>query len=562
MKESLAVPSEVARQLMLAGASDEVLIQALAPHVEQGETVERLITAFLKHDHHLPSEVRVRAQVRWYRRAIAAGHLWALYEAGSLWDFAGSQGSLPRFASKTSADEDSVSSEEARQWVIRAAELGHRRACLEAARWNLEDVRAVGWLRVFYGDGVFVQEADRVELAAAALWLARLLDDAGEPEAGDWYRIAAMCPRWADSDLHGATWVEAASEYALWAHEGGNPDLCGAWAFRVLENAADEGPGTRGYMATEWKTYRNDWQLALGEESARVRILWHLLAEHDLPEWQRMEIAVLLTNSWRFGQADVEHVRGALGERAIRSLTLSQLLPSVRAQHTQGLEVPINAKHAWAAVHWLLADAVPAAFRFAGLEDEAADFMRLVPDEIKGVSRWEWVNAAEEFDGWRRLYQSDRGDGTSQPWDYSLAEAASFRRVTNEWISDLTDQAGLGERRSLFQTARPPRREDWVEVDLREVRWRLLRGQQAWLGMCCATASAGEADAWIGWWDDASRLVVFALQGVLRSLCYGSGTDWLTEAAIPTESRKQWKVLGDAYELAFTTFVDQAPALH
>lgn len=65
MKESLAVPSEVARQLMLAGASDEVLIQALAPRVEQGETVERLITAFLKHDHHLPSEVRVRAQVRW-----------------------------------------------------------------------------------------------------------------------------------------------------------------------------------------------------------------------------------------------------------------------------------------------------------------------------------------------------------------------------------------------------------------------------------------------------------------------------------------------------------------
>lgn len=472
MKEPLAVASEVARELILAGASDEVLIQALAPHVEQGETVERLITELLSQDHQLPREVRVRAQVRWYRRAIDVGHLWALYEAGSLWDFAGSHDSLYRLRHGESRGEDTVSPEEARHWVIRAAEQGHRRACLEAARWNLEDARAAGWLRAFYGDGVFVQESDRVELAAAALWLARLLDKAGDPEAGDWYRIAAMCPPWADSDVHESSWVEAASEYALWIHGQGDQDLCSAWAFRVLENAADQGPVDRGYMVTEWKTYRNDWQLAAGEEVARVRIMWHLLAEHDLPEWQKVEIALLLTNSWRFGQSDSEHVRGALGDQAIRSLTLSQLLPPVTALRVQDLEVPINAKHAWAAVHWLLADAVPAAFRFAGLEDEAADFLRLVPDEIEAVSRWEWVNAAEDFDGWRRLYQADRGEDTSKPWDHSLAEAAGFRRIATEWVSDLTDRVGLGERPNLFQTARPPHREDWLGVDLREIRWR------------------------------------------------------------------------------------------
>lgn len=573
LEESIATATEVMRELILAGVPDEVLIQALAPHVEQGETAERLITELLKQDHHIPSEVRVQAQVRWYRRAIEVGHLWALYEAGSLWGGSGSQHSDRILRPGVPSGEENVSSEEARQWVIQAAEQGHRRACLDAALRNLEDARAVGWLRVFYGDGTFVHEApsprytqgsqnsfyrdksfDRVELAVAALWLARLLDKAGDPEAGDWYRISALCPPWSAPDiLYGESWIQAASEYALWEHKQDNPDLCAAWAFRVLENAANKGPSDRSYMASEYKTYRNSWQLTLREEAARVNVMWHLLEEHDLPEWQRMDIALLLTNSWGFGQDESERIRGDLSDQVIQSLTLSQLLP-VTTQRIQGLEVPINAKHAWAAVRWLLTEAVPAAFRFAGLEDVAADFLRLVPDDLKGVTSWEWMSAAENFEGWPHMYRSNPGDGTSQPWDYS-----SFERIANQWIRDLTDRAGLGERRSLFQTAWPPKNEDWLEEDLHAMRWRLLRGQQAWLGMYCATANVGEAEAWIAWWDDASRLVVFALQGALRSLCYDKGTDWLANAAFPYN---QWSALKDAYKLSFTTFVDQATALN
>lgn len=561
MNESPAGLDEVFCELILADASDGALIQALTPHIRPGETVERLITELLRQDHRLPGEVRVRAQVRWYRRAMDAGHLWALYEAGSLWSSGGSHDSLGHPRQGEPGDEDTVSADEARNWVIRAAEQGHRRACLEAAHWNPEDARADGWLRTFYGNGVFDDELDRVERATAALWLARLLDTAGNPEAGDWYRIAAMCPPWTDFDAYQSSWVEAAAGYALWSHSQGDPDLCGAWAFRVLENAANQGPGDRGYLATEWKIYRDDWQVTAGKEAARTHVMWHLLAEHDLPEWQKAEIALLLTNSWRFDQSDSEKIQAALGNQTIQSLTLSQLLPAITAQRIQGLEVPINAKHAWAAVHWLLADAVPAAFRFAGLEEEAADFQELVPDDIKGTTRWQWMIAAESFEGWQRLYQADRERDSSQPWEYWLAEAASFRKIASEWVRDLTERVGLGERQNLFQTARPTDGEDWLEVDLHEIRWRFLRGRRAWLGMYCATANAGDADEWIGWWDDASKLVVYALQGAFGNLGHRLRVSWFAGDAIPDEIHEQWKVLEDAYELAFTTFVDQAAAL-
>lgn len=468
----------------------------------------------------------------------------------------------------TSANEETASLDKESRQLAEAAELGDRNAYLQAALRNPEDPRAVDWVRAFYGDGVPTGQADRYELPAAALCLARLLNQAGDPEAGEWYRTAALWPRWGDPHGAGTSWVAAAAEYALWAHEQGNMDLCSAWAFRVLEDTADEGPSDRSYMAQERKIYRNTWQLAREKEVARAQIMRHLLTEHDLPEWQRMEILLLLTSGRWFGQADAEDVQAALGGHAVQPVMLDALLPPAVTQPVESLDVPMNVRHAWAAVHWLLADAVPAPFRFVGLEEEAEEFRRLVPDDIKQASRYDWVSAAEQFDGWRQLYASGSVDDTAGTRGRAPAEAASFGRLSERWIRNLTHQAGLGERPCPFETAKSVEREDWVHSDSLDAHWRLLRGQPAWLGMYQATAEAGEADEWIAWWDEASRFVVLALQGALRRLSHDLGTDWLTEAGtdvlgrpLPEDVREQWQTLGDAYELAFTTFLNRAPAL-
>lgn len=569
-------PNDIIRDLVMAGAPDEELIAAATIYAVEGKTIERVITTAL--DHHLPLDVCLRQQVRWYRRAVNDNQIWAMYEAGTLWSLDGSDDSrrsrqltndmppnawkqeslepteIPKATNAEIELNDFVSAEEARQWIVQAAEHGLRRACLEAACWNLDDERAAGWLRTAFGDGDGDTELGRHELAATALWLARVLDKVGDPEAGTWYRTAVECPPWSVSDDYGASWVEAVCEYALWAHKQGDERLCTAWAYRLLENAADSGPDDRNYLESEYKTYRYAWQMARDAEFARHQIMHHLLTEHELPAWQKLEIALLLRNDRRFGQETWDVVRIALDAQTMKSLTLSRFVTVGMARHARVLDVPITIEHAWATISWLLEEAVPAVFRFVGLEQDATNFARLVPADLRRADLWEWQSEVERFEDGKELTRSM--ESLSYP-DGIL----SFDRTAQRFVADVVTRAGLGERRSLFKTLERDYHEDFAELGLTSSRWVLLRGDPAWLGMYCATAAEGTADQWMAWWNCASGIVTSTIMGALLTLGRELNIDWTARIAFNDPIKDLWRELGDTFERSSSLFLERAGGL-
>lgn len=537
--------SFIIRELILAGATEEELIATAMSYAVGGKTVERVIITAL--DHYLPEDVRLREQIRWYRRAVNDNQVWAMYEGGTLWSMFGSDDSIPI------GPIDHVSAEEARQWIAQAADHGLRRACLEAACWHLDDERAAGWLRTAFGAGDQDTWSRQHEPALIALWLARALDKVGDPEAGKWYRTAVERPPWSVSDNHGASWVEAVSEYALWAHRQGNEGLCTALAYRLLEDAADNGPDDRRYLDSEYKTYRYDWQKAWDAEFARHQIMRHLLTEHELPSWQKMEIALLLTNDRRFGQETWGVVQAALDPQIMKSLTLRRFVTGGMARHVHVPHVPIKSEHAWAMISWLLEDVVPAVFRFVGLDQTATDFARLVPADFRRASYMEWRS---------EVMSILRGKEFAQPFIIlTRDERDNFNSTSPRLVDDAVNQAGLGERRSLFKSSELDDQENFVDLDLTISRWVLLRGDPAWLGMYCATAAEGTADEWMDWWSDASEIVVTTLMGALLILGHELNTDWTAKIAFNDPIAVRWRELGETLERKTALFLERAGAL-
>lgn len=538
--------NDTIRDLVMAGASDEELIAAVTSFAVRGKTIERVIITAL--DHRLPPDDRIRHQVRWYRRAVNDNQVWAMYEAGHRWRWDGSGGS------RSIRTDDHVSAEEARQWIAQAADNGLRRACLEAACWNLDDERAAGWLRTAYGDGGDDTDLRRDELAATALWLARVLDKVGDPEAGTWYRTAVECPPWSVSDEFGSSWVEAVCEHALWAHKQGDERLCTALAFRLLENAANSGPDDRNYMEGEYKTYRYDWQLASNAEFARHKIMHHLLTEHELPAWERLEIALLLSNDRRFGQETWDVVRAALDAQTMKSLTLSRIVTVGMARHARVPDVPINSAHAWATIHWLLEEAVPAVFRFVGREQDATIFERLVPADLRRADPRGWHSEIDRIEREYELIRSMESESIPDGW-------ISFWYTAQRFVADVVARAGLAECRNLFNTVERRYHEDFATLDLTSSRWVLLRGNPAWLGMYCATAAEGTADEWIAWWKCASRIVVTTLMGALLTLIRELDTDLTADMDFNDPLKDRWQELEATLERSSAVFLERAGAL-
>ena len=420
--------------------------------------------------------------------------------------------------------------------AARAGGTGVRPAAMAAAEHAPEDPRAEGWLRLAYGDGRPTVELDRDRLCAGAFRLASLLDEAGSDEALAWYRRAVEGPRWVvEEALDGASWEVAVAGLADWAHRHRDEALCAAWCWRLVEVAADEGAITRAYLDSEWKTYRYAWGSAHGRLSALSRALRHLLVEHDLSPDDRWDIAALLTDLGP-GRDDAGLFTHALGDLTAR-MSLRMLVPPPTDLPVPGNEVPVNARQVWALTHWLLADAVPACFRFAGLGPDAEAYGRAVPALPPGSGDLLSRRLRHDFDGWSRL----DGDGGTREGALTLAK-------------DLLETVGLSASRSPYATDRG--RSDPESLALGdEGTWRLLRGHPLWLAMFIAVTPQ-ERESWVRAWDFAGHELVRALVGCARR-CADEVGDVLPirgDAALGA----RWRILTEAFALALAEFVDAA----
>ncbi len=545
------------RKLVEAGASDDEIIAVARPLALDGKSVERVVIEVCDG----PPRILKRQLIRWYRKAAETDQVWALWEAGSRWHLGGSHGPRPGKRDSLSTrgydsidgvpDEEIVYEDEAQAWVIRAAELGMRRAALEAARWHPDDPRALEWLELAYGDGSVDDDLDAANLMASAFERARHLDSAGDPDAGRWYRRAVEGPPWEVFDLIEASWPEAVGSFAIWAHGQGDESLCAAWSYRLLENAANHGMHDRGLMESEYKTYRISYQLARGAESARVQIMRHLLTEHALPQHERFEVALLLANSRWLGDEDVEVITAAIGRHAT-SMSLTSLLPPGTDQQP-ARDAPLTPRQVWALTHWVLADAVPACFRFAGLSDEADQLTRLVPPLPAHKTAWDLRRQFEAFPGWGALEAHDGGCEVTWPGSQTFPEASKG------YVGMVLNAAGLAGQCSPFQTDRGAGDEDRVYRD-GDGSWRLLRGRRLWLGLYLTTAVDGRATDWVATWDTANLFLARALHGALDQVAAQVGAN-LTKGLGNSELRTRWVTLTDAFALSIREFVDASPVL-
>ncbi|WP_159623748.1 hypothetical protein [Ruania rhizosphaerae] len=238
--------TELIRDAVLSGRSDEYVLALAADVAGDGETREQVVIEALESPPGRRSDREEtlalnRSLIRWYRRAADLDQPWAMWRGGGRWGLSGSNGSLPQEHALT--ESEAVSSEEAIGWLHRAADHGIRPAAMSAAEASPDDPRAIDWLRLAYGDGLPTEDIDRNRLLDAAFMLASCLSESGDPEAGQWFRKSVECAPWENQiEFRTSSWEEAVAGYALWAHSNQNPSLCAAWCWRLVENAANLGP--------------------------------------------------------------------------------------------------------------------------------------------------------------------------------------------------------------------------------------------------------------------------------------------------------------------------------
>lgn len=499
-------------ELLLAmGADDDALAAAAAEIATEGISVEEIVLDTLRRVNETrPCEVHI---ARWYRRAVGLGQGWAMEHGGLMWSSTG----IPEWDPRPSepADTCSVSPREALGWLVKAADLGRPRACVHAAARLRSDPRALSWLRTAHEFGTALNPT---ELGAASLLLARILAETDDPEALVWFRSAAEQPQWGhldqpfdldDSQDHDLSWTQAVTRLARWAHDHDNDALCVAWSFRILESYALEGPQIRWDLDNTTSTeddLADDPLLrhALANEVAHVRTMRHLLTEHEISPRSQLEVALLLGGSRQFCREDAAMVRSALLPSGDLDLTVEQLDGGPRPRN-RAPRVVVHREHAWAALHWLLADVIPATLRHIGLGDSADRFAAQVPEHLRDDEQRSQVSeAVAEVDlNGITPHQSLHG---ARAWSLD----ALYEHVLPT-VRKALDWSGLGERRNQFcldGTAH----EDTAAVTLDGMSWRMMRGAPLWLAMRAATADDDDPDAWSRGWDEASGLLAYVLQ--------------------------------------------------
>ncbi len=532
---STADDHDAIRRLILAGASDAEIAEAADARRADGVSTERFVIEAIEHRRDFDLHT---ARVRWVRRAAADDQLWALERYGLKWASYGSRGALPWNRQESTDPGERVTDEEAQAWLARAADQGSRPGALAAIEWFHHDPRAAEWMERAWGDGKPDDSVTPRDLQYAAYQIATALARFSHPKAGAWFERAVAGKPWSRSTGPQTTsWVDALVGCALWFHQANDLDACLDWSFRVMEEAANRGPTDRAYLASEYKTYRDEWTETSHEEDARVRMMDHLLREHDLdPEAQREVLLLRVAAQTPPSRGSIMmrtplgDMASALGDPASRPIITQDALltPETAPLMDADLGRPISAAFAWAFTRWIIERAVPTLFVAAGHNLHARAYTALTPANLRDAEVYDWRHSLAQAGVWPDCSPAE-GHYTRPQGDRSDPNHFGLDRRRDEAVDATLRFAGLGAGFSVFRTEPPQLVEDWVwrdrtvgmmpEVDgVEEPEWRLLRDRTAWLGMLLAVEQQGKTDAWLQWWAVASTHLAAAVRDALARM--------------------------------------------
>ena len=430
----------VLQKLLFGNASDQRLLREAQKHAVDSKSAEEVICdaiCSLSAGWWSRREVD-RRLAPWVQRAAEDGQLWAVRWLG-----------LNGYG---------LASRQVReQYLAQLAATGDTRAVFRVLKEHPDDPRLPPWLRRVAREAKFQDERQ-----AAMLVLARMLDEAGDQEAGNWYDAACQYPGW-ESGETGTSWIAAVVERALRRHAAGDEEFCRQQAEMLLQEAAAAGPaaGPAPWADTSCDAEGNNrWAM----EQARQTLLGHLLLEHELDPGQKNEVACLLS-------------RRRIGVSSRRAAALACGTNGPRPE--PGI--------AWQRAAWLYGDATLLAMHFAGKKNWAAEHERGLPADLREAS----IPRADFLDWYRRPEEL--------PWFLAIMDETPVPDCRHLVITAL-EAAGLGERRSLLERSQEPYSADGLGE---EELWRVLRGSLAWRQLFLAAHSEGGADHWLGWWDGA-----------------------------------------------------------
>uniref|UniRef100_UPI001F451344 hypothetical protein n=1 Tax=Ruania rhizosphaerae TaxID=1840413 RepID=UPI001F451344 len=317
----------------------------------------------------------------------------------------------------------------------------------------------------------------------------------------------------------------------------------------------------RGFMDSEHKSYRNDWQTAKGQESARAHIMRHLLSEHDLVADEAWDVALLLADHRWLDEGDAELLAESLRDD-LNNLSLTTLVLQGPDAQQPSNDSTLNRRQVWALTHWVFADAIPAAFRFAGFAEEAQRFATAAPSFPLENSAYVLEERLSAVAGWQQLETSATDEAANDLDAYFGGLMGASRRAQKEALrlaEDVLGAAGLAGRRSPLVTVYGATAEDEVHEG-GEGKWRLLRGRRLWIGMYL-TMTPDERDTWVALWELGGLLLVRALSASVRRVAEELEVDLAGSASLNAEFRERCRTLQEAYALSMRDFVDAAVSL-
>lgn len=553
-------------QLVAEGADDGEVLTVAEAHRPESMTAEQYI--FTAIDNLRRSELYDR-WIGWARKAAAADQVWALEGVGRRWAEWGSRGSLPWRQREAPTFVANVTPEEAQGWVARAATLGSRVAAMDASCWFSDQPEALGWAKQAWGDGEAGQGITAEDLPFLAYRVACLVARNGDDDPAPWFARALNGSRWRHEEgPTAASWVTASAEYCMWLHDSKHDSAsCLEWAERILDDEADRGPGDRAYLASEYKTYRYSWLQTSDDVHARIRVMTHLLRDHELGELAP-DVALLLSDSIT-PVAELPQASNDALREAVTGLphTVRQLLPDAPSGPSLD-DAPIDADFAWSFIHWMLEAAVPSILRAVRLPLNARAYAALAPQDLHEADPWQWKQDLAKHGVW-----PDVTRGPSYAQRHPLGRGPEFdpwsipSRDEELSIDGVLQFAGLASGPSRRRTRVPILDEDTVwsagvglmpdsSLGSDGGSWRILRRRDIWPAMWAAVARDGDERTWVQWWHLAgTHLAAVIRDGIVLIDNTLAGSPDKEARPDPGFALAQ-KALGAALRSSLTEFLD------
>lgn len=495
-------------------AVDDGRAEQLATRLMATESLERVVVQAMDRVGYEHGTYRrfTGGLIRWLRRAARDDQTWALARIGVEWWPQLALGSA-RSERDDVTTESKIEQEEADRCLAVAAGRGHRRAAFKCGTLDS--------LLTAYGDGTPDDLVDASDLRSIEARIAAIYAADGDPNATLWFRRATTSPRWEEDD-GGASWLAAVGNYARWAHGREEMELCEQLSARVIDDAVIKSAADRGAMAADaHKKYRDSYQVAISNESARWLAMEHLLTQHDLTPDTDVELLRLLSRN-HFFRTEARELVAAVWTRQRGDIRQSALVESC----------------AWEFLGWLVTSVVPDLLRAIRFDREA-DRIQTASAGIDFSINGMWQPKADEA-RWSELRNRYRGFREPPLDELETAEFEALNSYerhpldrfldsqldpwqSKEWLalrkrlsaSGIGPPGWLHRNRSLADIGLDAA-ESTYEIGLRisdfESSDRLLSGSDTWLAVWLATTTP-EPDgwtrslAWSGTWDRVSPMI-------------------------------------------------------